>query len=315
MDTDGYYNSYFSVRVAVIPLGSSKGHLDTYVEALMSFKDLLWSDVASLVGRDSNLAHEVDWKNGLLHFQFRRGAAVDSITKSLSHIGAWCDTRIIIGVMDDGVEQDVVRVSREWNAAIEELSEHDIVHKTILVFNHDFGINDEWTIANTMGKELLSVCPPDGSTDAGTSLLDAHMQETLRMAAAQVFANLQVEFALCAKVISAGPKALTQRLQLTTYHDDLEPVGSLVSFGSSQESALQKRFYKRLGGRLNKRMGDLCLLVGAAGAAVKFYVQAIQQCKLQGDTVWLVSAQEGLLAALLLCLLHGPGDHVLASGR
>jgi hypothetical protein len=316
-EMEGYYNSLFSVNVVVVPLGKRGKGLETYCRALEARKDVLLSDVVELVGnvaaRESDLGKKVDWNDGLLNFSYRRSGDTDPVSADLHRTCVWRDTHIVFGLVDESVHQSSALVRGEWEAALALLQGHSVTHRRVVVFNRSFGgagRNSATTALGDAEKGLLSICPPEGHGEGG-SMVDNHLERCVLDAGSRFFVHMKDEFAMCVTAIKRGPQALLSTgWQLPrSAHDELEPLPqtTVASFAGSTEVQMGRRTAKRLGGRVHKRMGDVCLLLGASGAAVKYYCAAVLLCKAQGDAVWQVGAMEGTLAGLLLCLLAGPG--------
>jgi len=282
---------------------------------------VLLSDVVGLVGseaaRESELGKMVDWNDGLLNFCYRRSGDTDPVSADLRRTCVWRDTHIVFGLVDESVHQSSAVLRGEWEAALALQQGHSVAHRRVVVFNRSFdgaGRHSATTALGDLGKELLSICPPEGHGEGG-SMVDNHIEQCLRDAGSRFFVHMKDEFAMCVIAIKRGPQALLSTgWQLpSSAHDELEPLPqtSVASFAVSSEVQLGRRRAKRLGGRVHKRMGDVCLLLGASGAAVKYYCAALLLCKAQGDMVWYAGSMEGMLAGLLLCLLAGPGVGVV----
>ena len=69
-------------------------------------------------------------------------------------------------------------------------------------------------------------------------------------------------------------------------------------------------------GRLNKWVGDLCLLAGTPQDALEAYIQAIGECKAAGEGLWQAGALEGWIAAVeVMQLWRLPLEEYLPGGR
>lgn len=67
------------------------------------------------------------------------------------------------------------------------------------------------------------------------------------------------------------------------------------------ESMQVSKAKKRRLGRIQKTIGDYCLLAGSPADATDHYSTAIELARLTGDVFWHAGAIEGIVSALVVC--------------
>jgi hypothetical protein len=108
----------------------------------------------------------------------------------------------------------------------------------------------------------------------------------------------------CLLKLASGPDQTTTTTTMSSTLSSLTTssntsASNVAKITSPAASMLVNQQDKRMKGRLNKLLGDYCLLACASFDAARYYLLAIGECSSNGDAMWHAGAIMGLCSALV----------------
>eukprot|EP00850_Spirogloea_muscicola_P006670 SM000032S12054 [mRNA] locus=s32:184948:190760:- [translate_table: standard] len=273
MEPDASIERACVVRVAVLPVGGTSAAAFRGAFALLARHGRIELSTASsfYVEHQKSPFALQPWDSGALHLGFVPGGAPRS---------PWEDfqaSRRILGVIGlchgptagaalAAAYDDFLAACRSYPAAQ--------THRCFAFDVDDAEVEQEGVVILPRGDQQL---------------LDFHLATLM-----QVKLRTELEFGA----------ALLMAFESWVLH--AEPMGAFLSSPLDTQAALTteevgKTKKKRLG-RVQKAMGDFCLLAGSAQDAHLHYATAAELARLTGDLFWLAGAIEGSLCALVVSL-------------
>ncbi|GBG63133.1 hypothetical protein CBR_g36903 [Chara braunii] len=268
MEPDPSIEGASVIRVVLLPVGNiSAATFREYSTLVVRCRrvDLTAAKSFYTEHQKSPFAHQ-PWDGGYLNFKFILGGAAKSPWEDFQ-----AHRRIhgVIGICHCPHSPNVIEVYDDFLQAAKAFP--GAKSKRCFAFDP----TDEHVAQDDKKRQHLVMFPP-----GNRQLLEFHMQTMMQDFAASLLMAFE------SFVLHADPVGVT----VTT------PLDS-QSFLSSEEVSKAK---KRRLGRVQKTIGDYCLLAGSPVDAHAHYTTAIELSRLTSDSFWLAGALEGIVCAAVV---------------
>ncbi|KAG8381713.1 hypothetical protein BUALT_Bualt05G0001300 [Buddleja alternifolia] len=278
MEPDVSIETSCMIRVAVLPIADIHPHLfRDYAAMLLRHPIVSLSSISSFYTEHQKSPFtNQPWDSGRLRFNFILGGSPPS---------PWEDFQsnrkilAVIGICHCPSAPDLTSVAYQFNAACKSYSSA-LVQRCFAFCPGDSQLEEE----SYKGSNIVLFPPADQQTQ------EFHLQTMVQ----DIAASLLMEFEKWVLQAESGGTILKT------------PLDSQASLSSEEVIKAKKR---RLA-RVQKTIGDYCLLAGSPVDANAHYTTALELTRLTGDFFWYAGAMEGSVCALVMDRL-GQKDPVL----
>lgn len=225
----------------------------------------------------------LNWYDGALLFEYVPFSAPGGGLSDLDDIQA--SRRIIaaVGLLDwqPGVEQ--LDIEAELRTKTKAYS--SICVQRYFVFGFPF--DNQAALPAVSNSRSLIMFPPDDDTN-DNAVTCFHCQVVMSEMAVRVILHFEGLISSGEHIMKAKAGKYPAWVLATTAFDD------------PSDNADPKKLKKRMSGRIQKLIGDMCMQVCSPRDALEHYNIACADCKANNDAVWYASALEGAAAAIML---------------